>query len=81
MTTLATHTLSFEEAEPTIVTLEHTKSIEDSIQSDSKETELLTIDMQITEVVSRLSMAVKEEEKKELDQQFQELLQKKKRLI
>ncbi|RQW23024.1 ABC transporter ATP-binding protein [Bacillus sp. C1-1] len=72
---VATHQLSFDDKHAKI--REVTREEEELEKPDES---LLTIDFKLSELLSRLSTVTDESEKNQLDQQFQELLKKKKAL-
>lgn len=76
---LASHFLSFEEKEPEVKALETNRAIDAAKEID--EPDLLTIEMHLTELLSRLSIATNQEEKDLLDQQFKDLMNKKNQMI
>ncbi len=75
---LATHVLSFEEEQPKV---ESRSEKEKTVGTQDNEEELLVIEMQIVAVLSRLSAVIREDEKHVLDDKFQQLLIKKKKLL
>ncbi|WP_042350619.1 ribosomal protection-like ABC-F family protein [Bacillus massiliigorillae] len=78
---LATHTLSFDDDNPRVRAVTQQPSNKDkSTEVQHQEDELLAIEVQIIDVLGKLSTAVNEEEKQVLDKKFQELLKKKKQL-
>ncbi|MEH6943010.1 ribosomal protection-like ABC-F family protein [Bacillus sp. JJ722] len=76
---LATHTLSFEESNPRVRATNHQRTNKNKAVQH-QEDELLAIEVQIIDVLGKLSVAANEAEKQELDQRFQQLLKKKKQL-
>ncbi|WYP26363.1 ABC-F type ribosomal protection protein [Alkalihalobacillus sp. FSL W8-0930] len=76
---LATHHLSLEEEDPKVKVIEAT--VGEAGITQIEEPDLLTIEMQLTELLSRLSYTTNEEEKDQLDKQFKELIEKKKQLV
>ncbi|MEY8752717.1 ribosomal protection-like ABC-F family protein [Alkalicoccobacillus gibsonii] len=79
VTALATHHLSLGEKEPMVKSIE-TNDRPASIKQ-MNEPDILKIDMQLTELLSRLSITTNEEEKSQLDETFKELVEKKKQLV
>ncbi|TSB47329.1 ribosomal protection-like ABC-F family protein [Alkalicoccobacillus porphyridii] len=75
---LATHQLSLDDALPVVKASNSSKRPQ--VIEEAHEPDLLTIEMQLTETLGRLSTVMNEEEKSKLDQQFQALLKEKKRL-
>ncbi|MFK3936928.1 ribosomal protection-like ABC-F family protein [Alkalihalobacillus sp. NPDC078783] len=76
---LATHQLSLEEDEPKVKAVETTDGT--ASMKTIEEPDVLTIDMQLTELLSRLSTTTNEVEKAQLDIKFKELVKKKKQLV
>lgn len=73
---LATHILSFDGEYPRVASLSEKGT---KAKAQTNEAERLAIEMKMTEVLSRLSTAINEEEKQELDKKFQQLLEEKKK--
>ncbi|GAK04453.1 LOW QUALITY PROTEIN: hypothetical protein JCM19037_2873 [Geomicrobium sp. JCM 19037] len=69
--------LSFANNVPTVSPL----SRDEQTAHSHTDEDLLAIEMQITETLSKLSVATTEEEKKELDAKFQDLLKRKQRAV
>ena len=80
VSSLATHVLSLGDPVPMVMPLDPPSDSTQASKEVNEQPDLLTIEMQLTEILGRLSIEINEEEKAELDQRFQELLKVKQRL-
>ncbi|MBM7702984.1 ribosomal protection-like ABC-F family protein [Metabacillus iocasae] len=75
---LATHVVEIEEKRAKLRAVDQQKKSSSSTQQ--KEADLLAIEMELTDTISKLSLAVNEREKEELEGKYTELLKRKRRL-
>ncbi|MCM3378445.1 ABC-F type ribosomal protection protein [Bacillus sp. FSL K6-0047] len=78
---LATHILSFADEEPTVTMVAPDAEEHKRDGAEEVKAALLAVELKLSETLGRLSTAVDEHEKQELDQTFQQLLAEKKRLL
>ncbi|WP_141430400.1 ribosomal protection-like ABC-F family protein [Bacillus sp. 03113] len=77
---LATHVIVIEKNRGCLKDIEKIVKIEKTITKQAEETDLLVIEMELTETISKLSFVSSEEEKQLLEEKYKDLLMKKKRL-
>lgn len=78
---LATHILSFADEEPTVTMVAPDAEEHKRDGAEEVKAALLAVELKLSETLGRLSTAVDEHEKQELDQTFQQLLAEKRRLL
>ncbi|WP_214480533.1 ribosomal protection-like ABC-F family protein [Bacillus sp. SM2101] len=77
---LATHILQIEHDKGVLKDIDLLES-NDSVEQQQEETNLLAVEMELTEVLSRLSLITNEDEKQMLEARFSNLLAQKKQLV